>query len=272
MPRLPALPALALFITAVAPLHAQPQVRVLETWPHGDDVVLARNQNFYLRIAHAGDTPVHIWARPYFQGELAPAGSNPSATYVGTGEALGWFFLMDPAGEVDEVRIEVGDGSRAGTQVAARWNGRVRSGDGVATDPEPAWVATLKAQAQEALQREHAAREAARTPATDAADGMLLAAFMFAVAASAIGGIAATAWATLRWRRGWRIAAAVPATGLALVLLRILVDTARDPSSHNLWPFEIACAGTLALLAIGALALARAVATRRAVTRAGSAR
>lgn len=40
-----------------------------------------------------------------------------------------------------------------------------------------------------------------------------------------------------RWRGGWRIAAA-PAMVMSFVVLRIVVDTARDPTSRNLWPFE----------------------------------
>ncbi|MDE2466474.1 MAG: hypothetical protein KGO02_22595 [Alphaproteobacteria bacterium] len=41
----------------------------------------------------ASDQPVHIWARPYFQGKPTKAGSNPSRVYpAGNGEALGWFF------------------------------------------------------------------------------------------------------------------------------------------------------------------------------------
>ncbi len=249
--------ALVLSLVAAAGAHADSSVRVLETWPRGDDVVLARNQTFYLRIAHAGDTPARIWARPYFHGEPAQAGSNPSVAYDGEGEAIGWFFLMQPDAEVDEVRIEVGDGSHEGTHVAAVWNGHVRGGGNAAVEPEPAWVPALKAQAQAAAERERMAREAERTPASDAADSAFLAGFMFAVAVLAIGGLAATAWALVRWRGGWRLAAAVPATGLAFVVLRIVVDTARDPTSHNLWPFEIVYAGGAALLVIGALALLR---------------
>lgn len=40
-----------------------------------------------------------------------------------------------------------------------------------------------------------------------------------------------------RWRGGWRIAAA-PAMCMPFVVLRIVVDTARDPTPRNPWPFE----------------------------------
>jgi len=46
-------------------------------------------------------------------------------------------------------------------------------------------------------------------------------------------------WGLWRWRGGWRLFAAVPAAVMAFVVLRIVIDTTRDPTSHNLWPFEI---------------------------------
>ncbi len=48
------------------------------------------------------------------------------------------------------------------------------------------------------------------------------------------------------WRVTLRIGAAVPAA----VMLRVLVEVARVPSSHNLWPFEL----VIALLLGGAVA------------------
>lgn len=263
MPRLPAVLALILAAFTAAPaLHAGTQVRILETWPSGDDVVLGRNQKFYLRIAYSTDTPTRIWARPLLRGEAARAGSNPSAALDGEGETIGWFFLMTPDDEADEVRIRVGDGSPRGTTDALAWHGHVRGSNAIAAEAEPAWVGRLLAQAQAAAEQARAAQEAARTPADDAADARLFAGFMLAVAVLGLGGLATTAWAVARWRGGWRIAAAIPAVGLAFVVLRILIDGARDPTSHNLWPFEIVFAGGLALLAIGALAVVRRFARR----------
>jgi hypothetical protein len=44
---------------------------------------------------------------------------------------------------------------------------------------------------------------------------------------------------------------------MGFVVVRIAVDTARDPTSHNLWPFEILQSGVAALATIGVLKLAR---------------
>ncbi len=49
----------------------------------------------------------------------------------------------------------------------------------------------------------------------------------------------------------------MPACVVLFVVLRIIVDTARDPTSHNLWPFEILIFGSVALAIVGALKVAR---------------
>ncbi|MCL4690558.1 MAG: hypothetical protein KJ007_18525, partial [Burkholderiales bacterium] len=64
-------------------------------------------------------------------------------------------------------------------------------------------------------------------------------------------------WALRRWRGGWRVAGAVPLVAAAFVAGRIVLDTARDPTSHNLWPFEIAIVGGASAVYLGLLALAR---------------
>jgi hypothetical protein len=80
---------------------------------------------------------------------------------------------------------------------------------------------------------------------------------MAAALALLIAGIAVPLWSVWKWRGAWRIAAAVPACAVLFVVLRIVVDTARDPTSHNLWPFELLQVGIVALLIVGVLKLAR---------------
>lgn len=48
------------------------------------------------------------------------------------------------------------------------------------------------------------------------------------------------------------VGAAVPAP----ILTRIAVDTAKDPTSHNLWPFEVIIAAVIGVLCASAGALA----------------
>lgn len=47
------------------------------------------------------------------------------------------------------------------------------------------------------------------------------------------------------WAAGLAVVAAVPTA----VMLRVIVDVARDPSTHNLWPFELVLAAGPGLVA-----------------------
>ncbi len=44
---------------------------------------------------------------------------------------------------------------------------------------------------------------------------------------------------------------------MAFVVLRIIVDTVRDPTSHNLWPFEILICGAGCVAVVAVLAIAK---------------
>jgi hypothetical protein len=240
--------------------RAETSVEVIATDPPGSSVALGRNQNFYLHLGYTTDRPTSIWVQPYFQGREVGAGTSPSGTYTGSGDALAWFFLMQPGDEVDEVRIRAGDGSRNGTREVATHPVRVVGGSRpAAVETPPAWLVELKRQ-HEVAARE-ARQRAASTPTTSG-DVVLFAAFMIAMLGIGLLGVAAPAWGMWRWSSGWRVAAAAPALLMAFVALRIAVDTARDPTSHNLWPFEILQAGAASLVAMATLLLARRLARR----------
>lgn len=231
--------------------HAGATLRVLETWPAGDRVVLGRNQNFYLRLAYDTDTPVGIWVQPHFQGKRVNVGSNPSQRHAGSGETFGWFFFMQPGDEVDEIRITAGDGSLNNTPVVATWSGHVLGGgEAVNAQAPPAWIAEMSARAKAA--QDEAYRAQMHTPVS-AGDVALMSGFMLAMLAVGLLGFAAPAWGLWRWGGGWRLAAVVPAALMAFVVLRIAFDTVRDPTSHNLWPFEILQAGVLSVVVTAAL-------------------
>ena len=63
--------------------------------------------------------------------------------------------------------------------------------------------------------------------------------------------------ALVSWRGGWRMAAAVPAALMGFVVIRLLVGISIDPTSHNLWPFEILMVGVLSTVIMVLLTLAR---------------
>jgi hypothetical protein len=229
---------------------------VLATEPAGTELTLGSNETYYLHIGYSTDEPVSIWARPYFEGREVNAGSNPSRTYTGDGEALAWFFFLgEPGQQVDEIRISAGDGSRSGTEVLVTLPVRITAGARpAATSTEPAWLARLRAE-DERRQREDYER---RMSEPVGIGGSLFAvAFMLTMLAIGVGGIVLPIRSILRWDGAWRLAAVVPALVVGFVAIRIVVDTARDPTSHNLWPFEIIQAGFLSLVLIGAMAIAR---------------
>lgn len=252
---LAALVVLSAWVAVAGRAHADTTVEVLDTYPSGAQVTLGTNQSFYVRLAYNTDQPVRIWARPYFQGKPANAGSNPSQIHTGSGEALGWFFFMQPGDQVDEIRIKAGDGRASTTPVVATLHVDVRAGNMPAADHgDPAWVTDLRQRAQQA---QRADAEASMANVASPASMALFAGFMLLMLTIGVSAFAAPAWGLWRWRGGWRVAAAVPAALMAFVVLRIVVDGMRDPTSHNLWPFEILQAGALSLVVMGVLALAR---------------
>ncbi|MBS0382025.1 MAG: hypothetical protein JSR56_06305 [Proteobacteria bacterium] len=238
--------------------RAAARVELIGTWPAGGSVTLGRNQTFYLHLHYTSDVPVNIWARPYFQGKPANAGSNPSRVYpAGSGEALGWFFLFDPGAQVDEVRISAGDGSYNRTPVVATFPVSVAAGDEPAEDtPQPEWLASLTA-IDQAVQR--ADREKAANAPVSRGDLAFMRGFMLTMLALGLLTFAWPAWGLWRWRSGWRIAAAVPAIVMGFVVLRIIIDGMRDPTSHNLWPFEIIMWGVMGCGWMLVLTLARSL-------------
>ncbi len=67
-------------------------------------------------------------------------------------------------------------------------------------------------------------------------------------------------WAIRAWRGVWRWLAAAPLLLAGADLVLILVSTAIDPTSHNLWPLELLFIAALGLPVVGVLWLVRLVA------------
>jgi hypothetical protein len=245
------LSALSLVVPAA---YADSEARILETQPSAS-ATLGRQESFWVRIEYTSEEPISLWARPYRSGrEVKRTLSNASLTYAGTGEALGWFALTEP-GDVDEIRITAGGGrpyrewQLARQPVQLRWTDLTPS-----TGPRAKWVGDLLA-TEKARFAEDAQRRA-NEPVTPGSMA-LVSGFMLVVLALLVAAIGVPIWTAWKWRGGWRVAAAVPACVILFVVLRIAIDTARDPTSHNLWPFEILQFGTVALGIIGGLTLTR---------------
>ena len=255
---------LALFVwwlAGVSSAHADVRVSVVATDPAEQVVTLGKDESFYVRIEFAAEEPIRIWARPFFEGkEVLRAKSNASSAYSGMGYALGWFSLDGPS-QVDEVRIRVASETPYREWEAARYPVQiVGTGLPATARANAAWVDELLREAEAAQRRDFEQRM--NQPVT-AWDTVLMSGFGLTVLGLLVGGFVAPAWGLWKWRQGWRMAAAVPAALMGFVVLRIVVDVARDPTSHNLWPFEVLMYGTISLAFMAALKIARRFAHAR---------
>lgn len=233
--------------------HAETKVEVLETHPAGESVTIGPRQVYSVRLAFSTAEPTRIWVRPWYRGEEVPTATSGSVIYEGSGEAIGWFWL-EPGQQVDEIRISVGGAGRRDTALAVTHPVRLTGGSVAVPRADPPWIARLK---QEAEERD--ASWQARHPPSDfgVLGGLLATGFVGAVLGLGLLGIVAPFVALRRWSGGWRLAAAVPLAIIALVLLNIMVGVAIDPTSHNLFPFEILMAGMVSGGLMIALWLAR---------------
>jgi hypothetical protein len=239
----------------VCSAHADVRGSVVDTDPAGERISLGRDQPFYLRIEYVADDPINIWARPYFNGkEVMRAKSNASFPHVGTGYALGWFSL-DGADAVDEVRIKAGGGQPFREWEIARHQVNV-VGTGVPAEvpAKASWVDALQRQEQT---RQRAAYEKRMSEPVTPGDRVFISGFMAAVLVLLFGGLAVPTWGLWKWHGGWRMAATVPGVLMGFVILRILVGTTIDPTSHNLWPFEILIVGAVSVTIMLGLIIAR---------------
>jgi hypothetical protein len=227
---------------------------VVATDPPGATVTLHKDEAFYVRIRYDTDRPVSLWARPFFQGKEVGAMTNASVPHEGSGEALGWFQFIHP-GEVDEIRILVNQpGTRFGQVVSTYPVGITGTDAPSAGRTRAVWVDELL-QAQKAVERQE--YEARMKQPVTMGDLVLMSGFMAGVLLLLCTGLAVPVWAWWKWRGGWRLAASVPIAIMGFVVMRLLWNTAIDPTSHNLWPFEMILYGLLSLGVTGLLALMR---------------
>ena len=249
---------LALLLSfACAPCVRAETVVSIDDLSPADGAQLAPGASLYILMNYRTDEPVRLWARPYANGAaVRQTVSGPSSQYSGEGQALGWFALSE-AGTVDEIRVLAGGGDPyrewlvTSIPVSIAWTSA-----GAASRASPAWVGEL--QQEQAARNAELARQRASKP-TSASDTLLVTGFMLLVGALLIAGIAMPVRSAWRWHGGWRFAAFAPLGLMAFVVLRIVIDTAQDPTSHNLWPFEILTYGIVALVIIVVLKIARRI-------------
>jgi hypothetical protein len=86
--------------------------------------------------------------------------------------------------------------------------------------------------------------------------------FMLLIVGLVLGFVTAVIWALARWQGWWRWLAAALLLLVSIVVLKIILDTSIDPTSHNLWPFELLAVVLIAGGALGLLQLMRLFFTR----------
>jgi hypothetical protein len=248
------LAALLLVLSCVT-AHADVAVRVAALDP-GTEATLGSDEPFYLRLEFNTPQPVRLWARPYFQGAPVTEGARWSGSLERRGEsaALSWF-SFDGVAEVDEVRIVASPvgGNEEHTvtvqPVTLHWTGGAKSGRTPA-----AWVDDLLAAEQIEQERQFADHV---NKSAEKYDPLFTVALPLCLLVMLMASVGVPLWALRTWRGAWRVAAAVPALVMLATLLRIVVDTTSDPTSHNLWPFEILFSGAFAVVAVSFMAVCR---------------
>ena len=227
------------------------QVRVLDTWPSGESVLLGRNQNFYLHLAYDAPKPTHLYVMPMYRGKLANVGMSGSQTYSGSGEAVTWFFLNAPGAQVDEVRIQTGDGGPGKQPMVTVWRGSVSAGSMASDLPNPEWLDRLMPElAERARWAEQNKNLPARQPPRESLLSVLIMMLFWFPA------FLPTLVAAWFLRGGWRWALLPPAVGASYFVLRFGVDAYADATSHNLWPFEVLMVSAVSFAYVAVVVLA----------------
>jgi hypothetical protein len=85
---------------------------------------------------------------------------------------------------------------------------------------------------------------------------------MLTIAGVGLGVSGATGYALRRWSGGWRWIGGAPLLYVVAVALKLVVEVRADPTSHNLWPFEMLVTLAIASAVLGGLYLVRLFATR----------
>jgi hypothetical protein len=224
--------------------------------------VLHTNDDVYVRVSYQSDAPLRIWVRPYLHGAPAAAMSNGSPVYpAGTGEAFGWF-SFGGRGAVDAIHAQAAAANSGHPTTEATVDAEFTWDGSAGTRHEPAdWVTPMLHRQEEAQKQEY--RAYAQRP-LGASGTVALGIFAVGVLASLAACFAWPVWGVVRWRGIWRALAALPLAMILLWCLKDCADLNRDPTSHNLLPFEFIEAAVLVAPYMLVVWLLRRVSLRRA--------
>jgi hypothetical protein len=244
-------------------------VQLLETHP-AQPAKLATGHTLNLRVRVEAPTAqdIHILevrSRGSKVGWYATSGIEN--VQAGGGETVLFTFLQPKEGDVhvNEIVVKTTEAGAGATTTDPAGETHVLPVDatwtvatGADTADSPSWVTEHRAQA-------NARRAAAR--AAEPKTGVLGHLLFFAGSLLFVALVIAAYWLPIRWMRrwrgGWRIAAGACLVPITLAIVNIALGLMSDPTSHNLFPFEIAIAGTIALGLMIVVRIARAIAVGR---------
>jgi hypothetical protein len=83
--------------------------------------------------------------------------------------------------------------------------------------------------------------------------------FELLMLASVLIGVLLPAWYAWRWQGLWRWLVILPAVFMVLIVVNLIVAITLDPSSHNMWPFEILMALFVSFIVVGGLRILREI-------------
>jgi hypothetical protein len=87
--------------------------------------------------------------------------------------------------------------------------------------------------------------------------------FMLRVLALFLAYLSCQIWALAGWAGNWRLGALLPALAMAAIISRFVIDVNYNPTSHNLWPFEVIIWSIVCLGILGIIFIARKIMQKR---------
>ncbi len=252
-PSLRFIPLLLLFVSTLA--CAEVRVQVIETDP-GSTATLGHWEQFYLRIAYETDRPIRVRAEAYAGATPVPSANSGSPRYEpGAGEAMFWIAYTEPA-RVDRIVVQAQDDktqkpiAQAEIAVDLTWTGQKTA----AARRKAEWITRLQADRDQ--RRKEEMQEYANRPSP------WWESVLFMAAAWSIPIYFIVQVVVLRrWRGGWRIAAAVPAVPMALLLGQAILALL---AGSNLFPIYLIFTCLPALIYLLALMALRRIRRRSA--------
>lgn len=235
---------ICLLLTGIFATAQTPSLRVTQVDP-SVAASLGAQDFVSAKVEYSSPVDALIFVRPYFGGQEVRKGkSHPSPIYQsGTGEAFGWFQIDSPEA-VDSIHVRMLQYGSRNVLVEIDYPVTLTfSGKPGSTRERAEWAIQASAAQQQLIRTQGVRKSSASSSRSTPGSSFFGYGLLLILIAAFIAAFAWPAYGAFKWKGMWRYAAALPLAILVLVVLRILIDTSRDPTSHNLWPFEIAMFG-----------------------------